>query len=62
MVRVAPFFDSRCIYILGALARPPNGILTAAKLTLRPSLAFSYIGSVAARQKIPNFTVGHPFP
>ena len=31
----------------GALA--PDGILTGAKLTLRPSLAFSYIGSVTAR-------------
>jgi len=28
---------------------PPNGILPAAKVTLRPSLAFSYIGSVTAR-------------
>jgi len=29
---------------------PPNGILQGAqKITLRPSLAFSYIGSVAAR-------------
>ena len=29
---------------------PPNGILPAAKFTLRPSLAFSYIGSITARQ------------
>ena len=28
---------------------PPNGILPAAKFTLRPSLAFSYTGSVTAR-------------
>ena len=32
------------VYIL-----PPNGILPAAKFTLRPSLAFSCIGSVTAR-------------
>ena len=32
---------------LGALA--PNGILQAAKFTLSPSFAFSYIGSVTAR-------------
>jgi len=32
---------------LGALA--PNGILPAAKFSLRPSLAFSYIDSVTAR-------------
>jgi len=31
----------------GALA--PNGILPGAKFTFRPSLAFSYIGSVTAR-------------
>ena len=31
-------------------ARAPNGILPAAKFTLHPSLAFSYIGSVTARQ------------
>jgi len=38
---------------------PPNGILPAAKITLRPSLAFSYIGSVTARHSSsgsqPNF-------
>ena len=28
---------------------PPNGILLGAKFTLRPSLAFSYIGSVTTR-------------
>ena len=28
---------------------PPGGILPGAKFTLRPSLAFSYIGSVTAR-------------
>jgi len=28
---------------------PPNGILPGAKFTLRPSLAFSYFGSVSAR-------------
>jgi len=41
----------------GALV--PNGILRAAKFTLRPSLAFSYIGSVTARHlssgRQPNF-------
>jgi len=35
------------IYILGSLA--PDEILPGAKVTLRPSLAFSYIGSVTAR-------------
>jgi len=38
---------------------PPNGILSGAKFTLRPSLAFSYIGSVTARHsssgRQPNF-------
>jgi len=38
---------------------PPNGILPGAKFTLRPSLAFSYIGSVTARHsssgRQPNF-------
>ena len=42
---------------LAALA--PNGILPGAKFTLRPSFAFSYIGSVTARQlssgRQPNF-------
>jgi len=37
----------------------PDGILPAAKFTLRPSLAFSYIGSVTARHSCngrqPNF-------
>jgi len=33
--------------LLGLL--PPNGILPAAKFTLCPSLAFSYVGSVTAR-------------
>jgi len=33
--------------ILGLL--PPNGILPGAKFTLRPSLAFAYIGSVTTR-------------
>jgi len=35
------------IHFLGIL--PPNGILPGAKVTLRPSLAFSYIASVTAR-------------
>ena len=35
------------IYILGLLS--PNGILPATIFTMRPSLAFSYIGSVTAR-------------
>jgi len=43
--------------ILAALA--PNGILPGAKFTLRPSLAFSYIGSVTAQHsrsgRQPNF-------
>jgi len=34
---------------LGGGLLPPNGILPGAKFTLRPSLAFSYIGSVTAR-------------
>jgi len=38
---------------------PPNAILPAAKFTLRPSLAFSHIGSVTARHSTsgrqPNF-------
>jgi len=38
---------------------PPNGILPGAKFTLRPSLAFFYIGSVAAQHsssgRQPNF-------
>jgi len=37
------------IYIFGAVA--PNGIVPAEKFTLRPSLAFSYTGSVTARQQ-----------
>jgi len=40
---------------------PRNGILTGATFTLRPSLAFSYIGSVTARHSSsghqPNFEV-----
>jgi len=43
--------------ISGALA--PNGILPGAKFTLRPSLSFSYTGSVTARHlssgRQPNF-------
>jgi len=35
------------IYIFGGFC--PNGILQAAKCTLRPSLVFSYIGRVTAR-------------
>ena len=45
------------IYISGALA--PDRNLSGAKCTLRPSLAFSYIGSVTARhsssRRQPNF-------
>jgi len=37
------------IYIFVGLLLP-DGILPGAKFTLRPSLAFSYIGSVTARQ------------
>jgi len=35
--------------LLASLA--PNGILPGAKFTLRPSLVFSYIGSVTARRQ-----------
>jgi len=46
------------VYIFGVL--PPKGILPAAKFTLRPSFALSYIGSITARQsnsgRQPNFT------
>jgi len=45
------------IYTFSGL--PPNEILPGAKLTLRPSLAFSYIGSVTVRHSSsmsqPNF-------
>jgi len=38
---------------------PPDGILSGAKLTLRPSLAFAYIGSITALHsssgRLPNF-------
>jgi len=48
----------RYIYTFGGLL-PPNGILPGAKFALRPSLAFSYIGSVTARHSSsgpqPNF-------
>ena len=40
-----------CIHFRGLL--PPDGILPGAKFTLRPSLAFSYIGSVTARHGTP---------
>jgi len=36
------------IYIFGS-SRPPDGSSLRAKFTFRPSLAFSYIGSVTAR-------------
>jgi len=46
-----------CIYIFGLL--PPSGIPPGAKFTFRPSIAFSYIGSVTARHsssaRLPNF-------
>jgi len=35
----------------------PNGILSGAKLTLRPRLAFSYIGNVTARHSSSQITV-----
>ena len=48
------------IYIFGAFA-PPDGIFPRAKFTLRPSLAFSYIGGVSAWHSTswpqPNFAV-----
>jgi len=37
------------IFFWGGGLLPPNGILPGAKFTLRPSHAFSYIGSVTAR-------------
>jgi len=40
------------IYIFGAFC-PPDTILPSAKFTLRPSLAFLYIGSVTARHGTP---------
>jgi len=47
------------MYTLFEAFAPYNGILPAAKFTLRASLAFSYIGSVTARhsssQRQPNF-------
>ena len=42
-----------CIHFRGLLL--PDGILPRAKFTLRPSLAFSYIGSVTARHS----SIGH---
>jgi len=46
-----------CIHFLGLLL--PDGILPGANFTLRPSLAFSYIGSITARHSTsgrqPNF-------
>jgi len=36
-----------CVQFRGLL--PPDGILPGANFTLRPSVAFSYIGSVTAR-------------
>jgi len=46
-----------CIHFWGLLS--PNRILPGAKFTLRPSLAFSYIGSITARHsssgRQPNF-------
>jgi len=58
---------ARCLAVswAGALCRhfrgllPPNGISPHAKFTLRPSLAFSHIGSITARRsssgRQPNF-------
>jgi len=47
-----------CVYAFWGLL-PPGGILVCAKVTLRPSLAFSYIGSVTAWHSscgpLPNF-------
>jgi len=49
--------DTLCMHFRGLLH--PNGILPRAKFTFRPSLAFSYIGSVIARHsssvRQPNF-------
>jgi len=49
--------DTLCIHFQGLLS--PNGILPGVKFTLRPSLAFSYIGSVTAwhlsSERQPNF-------
>jgi len=53
---------ARCLHFRGLL--PPDGVLPGAKFTLRPSLAFSFIGSVTARHsswsssgRQPNFSV-----
>jgi len=55
---VVPIFSGHGVCTFsGVLA--PNGILPCAKFTLRPSLAFSYFGSVTARHsssvRQPNF-------
>jgi len=42
-------WPSSALYIHFRWLLPRNGILPCAKFTLRPSLAFSYIGSVTAR-------------
>jgi len=51
------FWDTVYIHFRGFL--PPNGILPGRKFILRPSLAYSYIGSVSARHSSsgcqPNF-------
>jgi len=48
-----------CIFFLGGGLLPPNGILSRAKFTLRPSLTFCYTGSATARHsssgRQPNF-------
>jgi len=55
--RLLGWYTIHAYTFLGALA--PNAILPGAKFTLRPSLAFSYIGSVTARHsssgRQPNF-------
>jgi len=45
--------DTLYIHFWGLL--PPDGILPGAKFTLRPSLAFSYIGRITAWPNFPNW-------
>jgi len=48
--------DWYTIYTFSGLL-PTDGILPDAQFTLRPSLAFSYIGSVTARHSTPAVSV-----
>jgi len=57
--RLLGWFTTVGLYTFSGAVLHPDGILIAAKFTLRPSLAFSYIGSVTARHsrsgRQPNF-------